>query len=103
MCPLLPPQVCRSFGFYKRTCPLVFTIEGDLIGDQVDFREHVRSRYCRTNITMAKEFHDVRYKDNMQQAEDVIRNRLNGPSLREKIAKKSEKAKKLGLISHIVD
>ena len=47
-------QTCRSFGFYERTCSIVFTIEGDLIGDGANFVEHVRDRYGKV-LGMTKE------------------------------------------------
>ena len=47
-------QTCRSFGFYERTCPIVFTIEGDLIGDGANFVEHCRDRYSKV-LGMTKE------------------------------------------------
>jgi len=45
---------CRSFGFYEKTCPLVYTIEGKLIGDGASFVEHVRERYGKV-MGMTKE------------------------------------------------
>lgn len=47
-------SVCRSYGFYERTCPLVYTIEGTLIGDGANFVEHVRERYGKV-LGMTKE------------------------------------------------
>lgn len=42
--------VCRAYGFYERTCPFIYTLEGEPIGDGADFIEHVRSNYCRTSV-----------------------------------------------------
>ena len=47
--------MCRSYGFYERTCPFVYTLEGEMIGDGADFIEHVRQNYCRTSINLVKE------------------------------------------------
>ena len=47
-------QVCRSYGFYDRSCPFIYTLEGEHIGDGADFIEHVRNRYCRASIQMEK-------------------------------------------------
>jgi hypothetical protein len=33
-------SVCRSYGFEKKSCPLVYTLEGTLIGDGSDFITH---------------------------------------------------------------
>jgi hypothetical protein len=41
-------SVCRTYGFVKRTCPLIYTLEGTLIGDGKDFVHHVRDRYGRS-------------------------------------------------------
>ena len=48
-------QLCRSYGFYTRSCPFIFTLEGEPIGDGADFVEHVRLRYCRAAVNMSKE------------------------------------------------
>jgi len=47
-------STCRSFGFYEKTCPIVYTIEGTLIGDGANFVEHVRERYGKV-LGMTKE------------------------------------------------
>jgi len=38
-------SVCRSYGFENKFCPLVYTIEGNLIGDGKSFMEHVKEKY----------------------------------------------------------
>jgi len=53
-------SVCRSYGFYQRSCPFVYTIEGELIGDGAEFIEHVRNRYCRASIQILKEHQELR-------------------------------------------
>jgi len=57
-------STCRSFGFYERTCPIVFTIEGDLIGDGANFVEHVRDRYGKV-LGMTKESQKRRTNENV--------------------------------------
>lgn len=53
-------QVCRSYGFYERYCPFIYTLEGEPIGDGADFIEHVRNRYCRASVSIVKEHQDNR-------------------------------------------
>jgi len=48
-------SVCRSYGFYERSCPFIYTLEGMLIGDGAEFIEHVRTNYCHATISMVKE------------------------------------------------
>jgi len=47
-------SVQRSYGFERKSCPLVYTIEGTLIGDGRAFIEHVREKYGKT-LTVTKE------------------------------------------------
>jgi len=43
--PQFVDSVCRSYGFDKTTCPIVYTLEGKLIGDGRAFIEHVREKF----------------------------------------------------------
>jgi len=47
-------SVCRSYGFEKKTCPIVYTVEGTLIGDGRAFVDHCREVYNKT-LTITKE------------------------------------------------
>ena len=69
---IMNSQTCRSFGFYERTCPIVFTIEGDLIGDGASFVEHVRDRYGKV-LGMAKESQKRRTNDNINKINEEMR------------------------------
>ena len=96
-------QVCRSYGFYERSCPFIYTLEGEPIGDGSDFIEHVRTRYCRSNISMVKEHQENRQKDNMMKIEEEVRKREKGPTLAEIIEKELKKVKKKEVVSHMGD
>ena len=96
-------QVCRSYGFYEKNCPFVYTLEGKLIGDGSDFIEHVRSNYCRANISMIKEHQENRMKDNIEKIKEEMRKRNEGLTLNEKIEKELEKVKKKAVVSHMGD
>ena len=47
-------SVCRSYGFEKKSCPIIYTLEGTLIGSGADFVEHVRERYDK-QVPVSKE------------------------------------------------
>ena len=96
-------QLCRSYGFYTRSCPFIFTLEGEPIGDGADFVEHVRLRYCRAAVNMTKEQQDSRARDNLEKIEELMRRRKHGLTLAEKIDEKLDKIKKKDMISHICD
>ena len=96
-------QLCRSYGFYTRSCPFIFTLEGEPIGDGADFVEHVRLRYCRAAVNMSKEQQDSRARDNLEKIEELMRRRKHGLTLAEKIDEKLDKIKKKDMISHICD
>lgn len=38
-------SVCRSYGFDRMSCPLVYTLEGTPIGDGRNFIDHVKERF----------------------------------------------------------
>ena len=38
-------SVCRSYGFSTKSCPIVYTLEGTLIGSGSDFMKHVAERF----------------------------------------------------------
>ena len=95
--------MCRSYGFYERYCPFIFTLEGEPIGDGADFIEHVRDRYCRATNQMTKENQDNRQRDNLKQIEDLMRLRKQGLTLGEKITSHLDKVLNKNVISHISD
>mmetsp|Transcript_34344 Transcript_34344/g.42396 ORF Transcript_34344/g.42396 Transcript_34344/m.42396 type:complete len:213 (-) Transcript_34344:1407-2045(-) len=96
-------SVCRSYGFYTRSCPFIFTLEGEPIGDGAEFVEHVRARYCRASVTMTKESQDTRARDNLEKIDELMRRRKHGLTLAEKIEKHNDKIRKKDMISHMCD
>jgi len=95
-------STCRSFGFYERPCPIVFTLEGTLIGDGANFVEHVRDRYGKV-MSMTKEAQKRRTNDNVNKINDEMRKRDKGLTLSEKIEKLIDKVKKKEVLSHMDD
>lgn len=94
-------QTCRSFGFYEKTCPIVYTIEGTLIGDGASFVEHVRDRYGKV-LGMTKENQKRRTNKNVEMIQEEMRKKKD-LTLSEKIEKAIEKVKKKDNIVHMND
>ena len=95
-------QVCRSFGFYENCCPLVYTIEGTLIGDGASFVEHVRERYGKV-LGVTKEIQKKRTQDNLAIINEEMRKKKDGLNLGEKIEQALEKLKTKSCVSLIDD
>lgn len=85
-------SVCRSYGFYTRSCPLVYTIEGLLIGDGASFVEHVRERYQKVQ-QMTNEQQKKRTAENVEMIAEQMRKKKDGMTLGEKIEHKVEDVK----------
>lgn len=79
-------SVCRSYGFDKKSCPIVYTLEGTLIGSGSDFVEHVRERYEKT-LTITKEAQKGRTKLNIAENDDRMRRKQEGDTIGEKLEK----------------
>jgi hypothetical protein len=94
--------VCRSYGFYQRTCPLVYTIEGTLIGDGAAFVEHVRERYQKI-LAMTKDTQKKRTAENMHEIQEMMRKKKEPLTLGETIEKQIEKVKGKEAITHVGD
>ena len=92
----------RSYGFYHKSVPLIFTIEGELIGDGAEFVEHVRERYAKV-IGMTKEAQKARLEENKKLIADKHRKEHHGLSLREKITKATNSKKQKDTIETITD
>lgn len=56
--------VVRSYGFHKKTCPLIYSLEGDLIGDNSNFVDYLRSRFG-VSLTLTNEAIKQRQRLNM--------------------------------------
>lgn len=86
-------SVCRSYGFEKKTCPLVYTLEGTLIGDGSDFITHCHELFDKT-VTVTKEMQKNRQKLNVQLNDERMRKKKEGDTLGEKIEKQMGKIAK---------
>jgi cell shape-determining protein MreC len=86
-------STCRTYGFSKKTCPLVYTIEGTLIGDGRAFVDHVRERYAKI-LTITKDNQKNRVKINVDENEERMRKKKDGDTLGVKIQNLFERMKK---------
>lgn len=86
-------SLCRSYGFAKKTCPLVYTLEGTLIGDGRAFVDHVRDRYNKS-LTISKDNQKNRAKINVDENDERMRKKKDGDTLGVKIQNQLEKLKK---------
>ena len=96
-------QVCRAYGFYQRSCPFVYTIEGELIGDGPEFEEHVRNAYNRAHVQISEVQQADRARGNLRDIEEKMRFRKHGETLGQNITSYLQSIKKKKLISHIGD
>ena len=86
-------SVCRSYGFEKKSCPIIYTLEGTLIGSGADFVEHVRERYDK-QVPVSKEQQKARTKLNVLENEQRMRRKKEGDTLGEQILKNMKRAMK---------
>ena len=86
-------KVCRYYGFDKRTCPMIYTLEGSLIGDGPKFIEHCREEYGKS-MTITKESLNQRQELNIEETKERIRKATEGDTLSEKIFKQMSKLAK---------
>ncbi|CDW89049.1 UNKNOWN [Stylonychia lemnae] len=90
-------SVCRTYGFKKRSCPLVYTIEGTLIGDAQQFVEHVKDKYSKA-IAITKDTQKKRTQQNVSMINEYMRKKKDGLTLGEKIEQHLREIKTSGLV-----
>jgi len=56
-------KIMRDYGFTQKSAPMIFAIEGELIGAGDEFVEHVRERYNKV-LGMTKENQKGRLEHN---------------------------------------
>lgn len=98
-------QIIRCYGFTnKHECPIVYTVEGKLIGNATSFVEHVRETYLDGKpLTTLTEHQKRRHTDNQERIKEEWRKKKEGATLSEKIKKHLEKVKKKEVVSHMID
>ena len=79
-------SICRSYGFTQDPNPIVYTIEGNFIGDGADFLEHVRTRYQKS-LQLTGDQTRKRVKLNVEGNEQRMLEASNVETLQQKIDK----------------
>ena len=74
----------RDYGFTQVSSPMIFTIEGELIGAGDEFVEHVRERYNKV-LGMTKEQQKGRLEENKRNILEEYRKKNEGLTLQEKV------------------
>jgi len=77
-------SVCRLYGFPKKTCPIVYTIEGTYIGDGKEFLDHILQTYDKT-ITITNAQTKDRQKMNVMENDERMRKMKEGDTLGQRI------------------
>jgi hypothetical protein len=86
-------SVCRSYGFEEKTCPIIYTLEGTLIGDGRNFVDHVRKRFNK-QLNFAKEVTRARAKLNTDDNEERMKKNRDGETLSERVENYLDKIRK---------
>ena len=92
-------SLTESFGFSRKCCPIVFTVEGELIGDVTEFYDYSQNKYGKV-YRVSKETLDLRAKSNVKATNEEVRRRDKGPNIVEQIQKALLKSKKKKLVSN---
>lgn len=94
--------VCASFGFKRKTTPIVFTPDGALIGGLDEFRIHVMTMQLKQHYGVTTEIDsNLRVKRataDLQEAEEERMKAQIGPNLLARIAAKVKEVRDEGLI-----
>ena len=83
----------QSYGFKRKWCPIVFTVEGELIGDVSEFYDYAQIKFGKV-YRVSKDTLNLRAKNNVRAVNEEVRRRDKGPNIVEKIQKSLRKAKK---------
>lgn len=92
----------RDYGFTQVSSPIIFTIEGELIGAGDEFVEHVRERYNKV-LGMTKEQQKGRLEENKRNILEEYRKKNEGLTLQEKVVEHQEYIKKKKIVEVMND
>lgn len=93
-------SLTESYGFSRKCCPIIFTVEGELIGDTREFYDYCQNKYGKI-VRVGNEVTEPRAKANAQETKELVRRRDMGPNLIEKIQRVLRKAKNKKLVSNL--
>jgi hypothetical protein len=94
--------VVRSYGFASKTCPIIYTLEGTLIGDGPEFIDHVREIYGK-ELNISGEQKKSRVRLNKDENDERMRIKKEGDTKGQKIEKKLAKVSKKKIAELIDD
>ena len=92
----------RSYGFASKTCPIIYTLEGTLIGDGPEFIDHVREIYGK-EVNFSPEQKKSRVRLNKDENDERMRIKKEGDTKGQKIEKKLAKVSKKKIAELIDD
>ena len=92
-------NLVETYGFNKKWCPIVFTLEGQLIGDVSEFYDYSQAKFGKV-YRVSKDTLNLRAKNNARMVNEEVRRRDKGPNIIEKIQKSLRKAKKKHLVKN---
>ena len=87
----------QAYGFHKLCCPMIFTVEGELIGNTDEFYQYSKDKFGKS-FNLPKEILQRRAKENNAFMNEVVRKRskdLEKETIEEKIYHKKIRAAKL--------
>ena len=82
-------SVCRSYGFESKFTPLVYTMEGTLIGGTREFAEHIKEKYDKM-LTVHKDQQRQRARLVQQEVDEHMRRKTEGDTVDERVQKALE-------------
>lgn len=92
-------SLAESYGFKRKCCPIVFTVEGELIGDVSEFYDYSQNKFGKV-YRVSKDTLDLRARNNTRAVKEEVRRRDKGPNVIEKIHMCLRKAKKKHLVQN---
>lgn len=93
---------CRSYGFENKFCPIIYTIEGKLIGDGKAFQDHIIQRFNKA-VPFNKDAVKVRNRQTQELNDELMRKKRDGDTISIKIENVLEKLKKKKVTNLITD
>lgn len=78
-------DVCTSYGFDLKFCPLVYTLQGDLVCEGSRFGEHLKEKY-NISYNLSKDAIKNRQKENIAENELKMKERME-PTFAEVVTK----------------
>lgn len=82
---------------------MIYTVEGECIGNAGDFNEHVNQKYGVKITGVSQQNHKRRLMDNQHKINEEWRKKKEGATLAEKIKRCLEQVKKKEVIEHMTD